>query len=44
MSIKIGILGAGSISDTHARAARAIPGVEIAAVYGRNVAKAQRLA
>lgn len=44
MTIKIGILGAGSISDTHARAARAIPGVEIAAVYGRNVAKAQRLA
>ena len=44
MSIKIGILGAGSISDTHARAALAIPGVEIAAVYGRNVAKAQRLA
>ncbi len=42
--IHIGILGAGSISDTHARAARAIPGVEIAAVYGRNVAKAQRLA
>ena len=44
MPIQIGILGAGSISDTHARAALAIPGVEIAAVYGRNVAKAQRLA
>ena len=44
MTIHIGILGAGSISDTHARAAQAIPGVEIAAVYGRNVAKAQRLA
>jgi UDP-N-acetyl-2-amino-2-deoxyglucuronate dehydrogenase len=44
MTIRIGILGAGSISDTHARAARAIPGVEVAAVYGRNVAKAQRLA
>ncbi len=44
MTIKIGILGAGNISDTHARAATAIPGVEIAAVYGRNVAKAQRLA
>lgn len=44
MTIKIGLLGAGSISDTHARAATAIPGVEIAAVYGRNVAKAQRLA
>jgi UDP-N-acetyl-2-amino-2-deoxyglucuronate dehydrogenase len=44
MTIRIGILGAGSISDTHARAARAIPGVEVAAVYGRNAAKAQRLA
>ena len=44
MSIQIGIIGAGSISDTHARAARSIPGVEIAAVYGRNVEKARRLA
>jgi predicted dehydrogenase len=42
--IRIGILGAGSISDTHARAAVAIPGVEIAAVYGRNADKARRLA
>jgi UDP-N-acetyl-2-amino-2-deoxyglucuronate dehydrogenase len=42
--MQIGLLGAGSISDTHARAALAIPGVEIAAVYGRNSAKAQRLA
>jgi UDP-N-acetyl-2-amino-2-deoxyglucuronate dehydrogenase len=44
MTVRIGILGAGSISDTHARAATAIPDVEIAAVYGRNGAKAQRLA
>jgi predicted dehydrogenase len=44
MTTCIGILGAGSISDTHARAALEIPGVEIAAVYGRNVEKAQRLA
>ena len=44
MTIRLGILGAGNISDTHARAALAIPGVEIAAVYGRNGAKAQRLA
>ncbi len=41
--MKVGILGGGNISDTHARAARAIPGVEIAAVYGANAAKAQRL-
>jgi predicted dehydrogenase len=44
MPIRIGILGAGNISDTHARAALAIPGVEIAAVYGRNGEKARRLA
>ena len=44
MSIQVGIIGAGGISDTHARAARSIPGVEIAAVYGRNVEKARRLA
>src|SRR5215471_10778470 len=39
----VGILGGGSISDTHARAAREIPGVELAAVYSRNPAKASRL-
>ena len=42
--IAIGILGAGNISDTHARAARAIPGVDVVAVYGQNAAKAARLA
>src|SRR5919108_504599 len=36
MAIRIGIVGAGNISETHARAARAIEGVEIAAIYGRN--------
>jgi len=41
--VRVGILGGGNISDTHARAARAIPGVEIAAVYGTNREKAQRL-
>ncbi len=42
--IAIGILGAGNISDTHARAARAIPGVDVVAVYGQNAARAARLA
>lgn len=42
--MKIGILGAGNISDTHARAARDIPGVEIVAVYGQNATKAAALA
>jgi UDP-N-acetyl-2-amino-2-deoxyglucuronate dehydrogenase len=42
--VRIGILGAGGISDTHARAARAIPGVEVVAVHGANHAKAKALA
>lgn len=42
--IHLGILGAGSISDTHARAAISIPGVEMAAVFGDNRAKAAALA
>ena len=42
--MKVGLLGGGNISDTHARAARAIPGVEIAAIYGANREKAERLA
>lgn len=41
---RIGILGAGGISDTHARAARAIQGVEVVAVHGFNQAKAEALA
>jgi predicted dehydrogenase len=40
----VGIVGAGNISETHARAAAAIPGVRIAAVYGDNRAKAAALA
>jgi UDP-N-acetyl-2-amino-2-deoxyglucuronate dehydrogenase len=42
--VKVGILGGGNISDTHARAALAIPGVEVVAVYGENHTKAARLA
>lgn len=42
--MRIGILGAGGISDTHARAARAIEGVAIVAVHGRNRDKAAALA
>jgi UDP-N-acetyl-2-amino-2-deoxyglucuronate dehydrogenase len=42
--IAIGLVGGGNISDTHARAAVSIPGVEIAAVYGANSEKATRLA
>lgn len=42
--MQIGIIGAGNISETHARAAREIDGVEIAAVYGQNRDKAARMA
>lgn len=40
----VGLIGAGNISETHARAARAIPGVQVAAVYGTNSGKVTRLA
>lgn len=39
----IGILGGGNISETHARAAREINGLEIAAIYGRSQDKVARL-
>jgi predicted dehydrogenase len=43
VAFRLGILGAGNISDTHARAASAIPGVEVVAVHGRNAERAARL-
>jgi UDP-N-acetyl-2-amino-2-deoxyglucuronate dehydrogenase len=43
MTIRLGIIGGGNISETHARAARAIPGVEIAAIHGTNAEKVSRL-
>src|SRR5215471_16253267 len=42
--MRIGILGGGNISETHLRAARAIGGVEVAAVCGTNQDKVQALA
>jgi len=39
----IGIIGGGGISDTHARAAREIDGVELAAFYGDNFEKTAEL-
>src|SRR5215510_903124 len=41
--IHIGIIGGGNISDTHARAAREIEGVEISAIYGLNQEKSTEL-
>jgi len=43
MPIHIGLIGGGNITETHARAARAIPGVEIAAIHGTNAEKNGRL-
>jgi UDP-N-acetyl-2-amino-2-deoxyglucuronate dehydrogenase len=39
MTIRVGLIGGGNITETHARAATAIPGVKIAAIYGTNAKK-----
>jgi UDP-N-acetyl-2-amino-2-deoxyglucuronate dehydrogenase len=43
MIIHIGLIGGGNITGTHARAARAIPGVEIGAIYGSHPEKVANL-
>ena len=43
MTVRVGVLGGGNISDTHARAALEIPGVEVAAMYGANVDRTRAL-
>ncbi len=43
MTIHVGLIGGGNITETHARAARAIPGVAIAAIHGSNAEKIARL-
>jgi predicted dehydrogenase len=43
MTIRLGLIGGGNISETHARAAMAIPGVEVSAVYGSSSTKVARL-
>lgn len=43
MEIHIGILGGGNISQTHARAAREIAGVEITCICGQNPEKVKQL-
>jgi predicted dehydrogenase len=42
--MKVGILGGGNISGTHARAAAAIPGVEVVAFHGGNRERTAKLA
>src|SRR3989441_897799 len=44
MTVRVGILGGGNISDTHARAVRETPGVELAAFWARDPEKARRMA
>jgi len=43
MTTHIGLIGGGNISETHARAARALPNVQISAIYGANSEKVGRL-
>src|SRR5256886_6942670 len=43
MTIRLGLIGGGNISETHARAAMAVSGVEVSAVYGSNSTKVARL-
>jgi UDP-N-acetyl-2-amino-2-deoxyglucuronate dehydrogenase len=42
--MNLGIVGGGNISDTHARAAAAIPGVKVVACYGGNRERTAKLA
>jgi predicted dehydrogenase len=43
MTMHIGLIGGGTITETHARAARAVSGVDIAAIYGTNAERIDRL-
>ena len=43
MAMHLGLIGGGNISETHARAAREIPGLQISAIYGTNAQRVSRL-
>lgn len=43
MTIHVGLTGGGNITETHARAVRAIPGAEISAIYGSKSERVQKL-
>jgi UDP-N-acetyl-2-amino-2-deoxyglucuronate dehydrogenase len=43
MTMHVGLIGGGNISETHARAINAIPDLELSAVYGTNSEKVRRL-
>ena len=44
MTVRIGLLGTGNVSDTHARAARELAGVEVVAWWGRDRERAVGMA
>jgi UDP-N-acetyl-2-amino-2-deoxyglucuronate dehydrogenase len=44
VTIHVGLIGAGNISDTHARAVSEIPGAAVAAVFGPSPARTAQLA
>jgi UDP-N-acetyl-2-amino-2-deoxyglucuronate dehydrogenase len=43
MTMHVGLIGAGNITETHARAALAISGVKLAAIFGDNAEKVQHV-
>ena len=43
MTTHVGLIGGGNITETHARAALALPGVKITAICGRDSARVERL-
>jgi UDP-N-acetyl-2-amino-2-deoxyglucuronate dehydrogenase len=43
MTIHVGLIGGGNITETHARAVRGVPGGSIAAIYGTNAERVDRL-
>ena len=44
MTMHLGLIGGGNISETHARAARETPGLEVSAIFGTNRERITRLA
>jgi predicted dehydrogenase len=43
MTIHVGLIGGGNITETHALAVRGVPGGSIAAIYGTNAETVDRL-
>jgi UDP-N-acetyl-2-amino-2-deoxyglucuronate dehydrogenase len=43
MTIHVGLIGGGNITETHARAVLAVPGVALAAIYGTSIENVQRI-